>query len=360
MSSPCLTSGHAEHGAATRAPEVNVRSERMSDRGVVQKHALARAERVSEEGLRKILPDAGGRAHPHVRRGRVADGFRNPLHVIALWNQQDAPLGTGVFDGDRHEHVVPLVEDDLPREGLRKLDDGRPVETIDGCIDGRGGGGRGRGGPEVRVKSLELPDLSRSTPAQVGRSGALQVDARDRLDAARHVEPGGKFAGGGLVLNEAALARRPNRLVVETFGFQLTALQTRELRPDQRGSIFEVLRTDPRPCFQFPVVRDQSRDMARVFRGVRRIAGRRPREGRVEMVLHVLEERPRRPEALFCLRASRERGRRVVGPEACLHLAYPVPAAGHDQVRCGFEMTLVPALIEVRIVERCEVTRQAP
>ena len=77
------------------------------------------------------------------------------------------------------------------------------------------------------------------------------------------------------------------------------------------------------------------------------------------MVLRPLEEGWRRPEEAVRLRRRRDGGGVVVGEEARLQLADPVPAGGERQARIRLQMLLEPLLVEPGVVEGAEDRGQA-
>ena len=67
------------------------------------------------------------------------------------------------------------------------------------------------------------------------------------LEATCGVEASGKLIGDRLIVDKAVGARRTDSLFVKALGVKLAALQTRNLRRDQRGAVLEILRTILRP-----------------------------------------------------------------------------------------------------------------
>src|SRR5580658_3946650 len=102
---------------------------------------------------------------------------------------------------------------------------------------------------------LHQPGFADGSPAQVREPGLAKVRARDRLEAASRVEPSRELVGHALARSEPTLTSYPDRGLVETLGVEFAALRARDLRPDKREPVFEVLRTALRPCFQLSVVR---------------------------------------------------------------------------------------------------------
>src|SRR6195256_677942 len=77
------------------------------------------------------------------------------------------------------------------------------------------------------------------------------------------------------------------------------------------------------------------------------------------MVLCPLEEGWRRPEEAVRLRRRRDSGSVVVGEDARLQLADPVPAGGEREAWIPLQMLLEPLLVEPGVVEGAEDRGQA-
>ncbi len=161
-------------------------------------------------------------------------------------------------------------------------------------------------------------------------------------------------------MDEAAVARGADRLLVEAHRRLAVALDARDLGADERRAVAEVLRAVLRPHLELLAVGDERAEVLGplvVRRGV--VAGR-ARERAIEVVLGDLGERRHHPEQPLRLRRGVE-GRGVVARvEARLELADPVPARGDRQARIALEVALEPALVELRIVEGGEVGQEAP
>src|SRR5258707_255330 len=88
------------------------------------------------------------------------------------------------------------------------------------------------------------------THRQGSRSPACappQVEMRDVVEAARRVESRGQRVRQSLVLDEAVLTCRPDRLLVPLLGIDDAAVDACDLRADQRRAALEILRTMRRP-----------------------------------------------------------------------------------------------------------------
>ena len=97
-----------------------------------------------------------------VRCGRCLD-----MRRIALHENEQAALGAGMFDCDRHQGFDQPVENDFSRNGLRGFDH-RPGVHLLGRRGDRGSGrGLDRMLAKMRMELFELPDLSLRAPAKI-------------------------------------------------------------------------------------------------------------------------------------------------------------------------------------------------
>ena len=156
--------------------------------------------------------------------------------------------------------------------------------------------------------------------------GFAQVEIRERLEATRRIEPRGQLIRQSFVLDEALLARRPDGLLVETFGLQFPAFQARNLRADQRGSVCEVLRTVLRPEREALVMFGQRPGMLPSLVRSCRIRRGRSRERCVEVVVGLFKQTARGREKRSRLRGRRDGLRVVARIKARLQLTNPIPA----------------------------------
>ncbi len=76
-------------------------------------------------------------------------------------------------------------------------------------------------------------------------------------EAARAVEPGGELAGDGLVLDEAALPRRRDGLLVEPDGLRFLPAEPGDLGADQGVFVEEVVGAAPGPLAELPLAVEQ-------------------------------------------------------------------------------------------------------
>ena len=82
------------------------------------------------------------------------------------------------------------------------------------------------------MQLFELSHLADRAPAKIAAPRLPQIRVRDRIEAARRVEPRGHLMGQALVLDEAVLMRRPDRLFIESLGIELPPFQARNLGGD--------------------------------------------------------------------------------------------------------------------------------
>ena len=85
--------------------------------------------------------------------------------------------------------------------------------------------------------------------------GVSYVRMRDRFKTTRRVEARGQLVGERLIVDKAVCAGRADGLFVEALGIELAALNACNLRANQRGAVFEILRAIFCPYFQLSVVR---------------------------------------------------------------------------------------------------------
>ena len=82
------------------------------------------------------------------------------------------------------------------------------------------------------MKLFELPHFAERAPAKIAAPRLPQIPVGDRIEAAPRVEPRGHLMGQALVLHEAVLMRRPDRLFIESLGIELPPFQARNLGGD--------------------------------------------------------------------------------------------------------------------------------
>jgi hypothetical protein len=95
--------------------------------------------------------------------------------------------------------------------------------------------------PQVRVEGVELFHLAERTPAVVAVSRVAEIGVGDRLEAPRQIKPRGDLMGQTLVLHEAVLPGRLNRLLVEVHRIEGAVLDASDFGGEQRGAVGEIL-----------------------------------------------------------------------------------------------------------------------
>ena len=75
-----------------------------------------------------------------------------------------------------------------------------------------------------------------------------------------------------LVVDEVICLGRLDRGLVKTFGIQRSPFDSSDLRRDQKGAVFEILRAVLCPFRKLPMVSGQSLNMPPILIGTRRIA----------------------------------------------------------------------------------------
>ena len=114
---------------------------------------------------------------------------------------------------------------------------------------------------EVRIQLVELPHLAIGAPTEIAVPGVAQVGIRDLLETACRVKPRGELVGDRLVVDKTVCVRRTDGLFVKLLGIERAAFDACDLRADQRGAVFEILRAMLRPYFELPVVICQRLEM---------------------------------------------------------------------------------------------------
>src|SRR5208337_4900660 len=138
-------------------------------------------------------------------------------------------------------------------------------------------------------------------------------------------------------------------------GVELTAIQARDFRPDQRGAVLEIFRNIIRPLLKLAVVGGQGLPAFSPLRTGRPVAQRGQGERDVEMIVSPLEYDRRNPEEPVCFVRRGEGGGIVASQGPGLQLADPIQDA-----RLLFRTALEPFFIEPVLVEAAECRGQAP
>ncbi len=191
-------------------------------------------------------------------------------------SRSDPLSGARVLDHDAQQRLQQARELELARDALRGGDHRQDVELLGAHGEGDGGGDRLARG-EVGVALVELLHLGVGAPAEVAGAGLAQVGVGGREQAARAVKPRGELAGDGLVLDEAALSRRGDGLLVEPHRLRFLPAEPGDLGADQGVFVEEVLGAARGPRAELPLALEQ------LVRGLPSGgAARAPREPRSE------------------------------------------------------------------------------
>ena len=110
-----------------------------------------------------------------------------------------------------------------------------------------------------------MSQLAICAPTEVAIASFPQVRLRDRLETARRVEARGEFIRDRPIVDKTVCLSRPDRRFVELFRVENSALDSRNFRADQRGSIFEVCRAMLGPYLELLMVVDQGGKMPLPF-----------------------------------------------------------------------------------------------
>ena len=132
---------------------------------------------------------------------------------------------------------------------------------FDGCSHGARGGRRYLSVPQVRINLVQLLHLPNSAPTHVAIAGVPQVEVSQLIELSRPIGRGSTFIGDCLVVHESAAARGPNGQFIEGHRVAVAAFDASNLRPDQRGAAFEVLRALLRPVLELSVMSGQRCEM---------------------------------------------------------------------------------------------------
>ena len=114
---------------------------------------------------------------------------------------------------------------------------------------------------QARVAFVELLYFSVGSPTVVAVPRIPEIGVGERLEAARRVKARGDLIGERLIMDKAVRAGRTDRLFVQALCIQLSAFDARNLRPHQRGAVFEILRAMFRPYLELFVVNSESIEM---------------------------------------------------------------------------------------------------
>src|SRR5262245_46781581 len=144
--------------------------------------------------------------------------------------------------------------------------------------------GAGTGSSSLRwgYKSSSCRTLPSAPQTEIAIPSFPQVRVRDRIEATCQVKARGELVIERLIVNKAVCVGRADGLLVEMLSIELAAFYSCDLSAYQRGTVFEVLRTILRACFELSVVGRQSLEMPLVLVGERGIAAGRAGKPTIE------------------------------------------------------------------------------
>ena len=192
----------AENGAGAMLSDIGIGRKGVLGCGIVEDHALPRAQDIMEDRIRQRGSGHGLVAQTHDDRVATGRGFRLDPLLRAACKDQQAALRPRLLDRGAHERVEQLFQDDLARHGLRHFHHGGEVQMLDRRPDRAG---RTRAAfvlPQLRIELIELPHLARRRPNADSRSGRPADHTGNLLEAARRVEAGGQFVSERLVVKK--------------------------------------------------------------------------------------------------------------------------------------------------------------
>src|ERR1700748_2753483 len=143
---------------------------------------------------------------------------------------------------------------------------------------------------------VELSDFRPGSPADIAVAALVQIGICNLLEAPKPVVPSCQFVGEGLVLEEVALRRRPDCLLVQRHSIDIPPFKARPFRRDQRVLMSEGRRAARGPTPKRPQMLDK---ILAKFRSPLRRRSRKDRsDGKrmVKAVIHRLKVETGRPE----------------------------------------------------------------
>src|SRR5258707_5301793 len=143
---------------------------------------------------------------------------------------------------------------------------------------------------------VELSDLGPGAPAGVAVTGLVQISICYLFETAKAVKSSCQFAGERLVLEEAALRRQADRLLVQRHGLDVPSFEARPFRRDQDVFMRERRRAALSPSLKRPQVSNEV--FAKLCPSLRRGRWNDRRDGQrmIEAVVHRLKIKTGRPE----------------------------------------------------------------
>ena len=264
----------------------------MGSGGVADDHAFACADDIAQEGVGAREP--GDRRLAQHDLDPIAGGvtLRPNEIVFARRQDQEAAIRAGILQRDRHQPLDQLGQFDLAGQRLRGFDDARDIELLDRAKGRRGTLRNGK----MRIEVIELPHFSVGAPAEITGPRVAQICVCESLEAAGHVEAGGRLIGQALVLREIAVARRSNRLFIQPLCVEFSALDAGYFRRNQRMLVGERRRTVFGPLSQLFLVPRQEFSPSVLLVSCRARIERRHRQRGIVRILEELYPDGRGPK----------------------------------------------------------------
>lgn len=290
----------AEDGPSPAPDEIRIFSESVRLRGIIQDERRFGLPRISDDG-RWEMPGVRcrerrpGNLHAAIGRRRLELDEERPIAA----NEETSPLGATLLENDVEQRLRNLVPDDLLRDRLGCLGNGKKIDLLDGNVDRRERSEWTL--PQLRICALELRDLAVGSPSEVAVARLAQLRIRDPLDAFLTVEASGEFVREGLELHEAMRTRELRRTIVAAGSIDRGPTQTSKLGFDERLAGRERRWILGGPFDDLGVERFDLLLHLRTLRVREAVSKRCERQRVVEVKvvnLHVTEGRPEQPLAL--------------------------------------------------------------
>src|SRR5580658_1464366 len=206
----------------------------------------------------------------------------------------------------------------------------------------------------MRVARVDLIHLSLRAPLLVASSGVSEISIGDSGQTARSVKIRREFAGDALIVDKTVRACRSDGLFIEAFGFKRPAFNARDLRMDQRGTVFKIWRAMLCPHFELPGVICQGVEMALFFLGRCRIPVCGVSEGSIKAEISRFQLPRRSPIQLIRLKRGVRSRHNVSSKEPRLQFARPVEELGSRQNRIAGQVVLLFQFVEFSLGKASE------
>src|SRR5215470_8943606 len=175
--------------------DVHIPRERVLGQGVIQKHDSLRPDHGVQKGLGQVRRCRYLLSQRDLDRLPVGYSLRFDLRRVATKQNEQAALGAGMLERERHQGFDQALQNDLTGDGLRGRDHRADIELLDRGADGGSRQRRSRCLGEPWVLLVELAYLAQSAPAQIAMSRVPQIGVSDTVDTTRRVEARGYLMG---------------------------------------------------------------------------------------------------------------------------------------------------------------------